>query len=208
MAVKPEKIAERLKVLYPKANLSKKRMDEFSAKLAPKPADDADDEAVDVIIRDANELIGFETIAAEDDRVRGLEAKAKATKTEPAKPEEEEEPKPEDDAPAWAKPLFKKLEALESGVITDNKTQQAKSIFEKSEVLKSIKPEHKEKWLKRIDLESEIPYEDQVKELETEFTDMFQASIDSKDFKGVPPANPAKGEPSKDLVQEVVKNIV
>jgi len=207
MAVTKEKIAERLKVLFPKANLSKARIDEYTAKLSTKPADDADDDAVDLIIKDANELIGFESIAKEDDRVRGLEAKAKA-KSEPAKTEEEPETKPEDDAPEWAKGLFKKIADLESGKAIESKTQQAKSVFEKSDVLKAIKPEHKERWFDRIKLESEVSIEDQVKELETEFTDMFQTSIDNKDFRGVPPATVSKGDASKDVVDQVVKNIV
>jgi hypothetical protein len=39
MAVKPEIIKARLKVLFPKANLSQKRLDVYTAKLAPKPAE-------------------------------------------------------------------------------------------------------------------------------------------------------------------------
>ena len=74
MAVKPEIIKARLKVLFPKANLSQKRLDTYVAKLAPKPADDADDDAIDAIINDYNDVIDFVAVAQEDDRTRTLEA--------------------------------------------------------------------------------------------------------------------------------------
>ena len=121
MAVKPEIIKARLKALFPKANLSTKRIDALAAKLAPMPADDADDAAVDVILNQANDFNSFEDIAKEDDRVRTLEAKAKEI-TPPATPPTTPQgapptipptTPPTDDTPEWAKALLLKVEGLE-----------------------------------------------------------------------------------------------
>lgn len=76
MAVKPELIKSRLRALFPKANLSTKRLDEISARLAKKPADDADEAAIDEVINDYNDngAMSFEEIAKSDDKIRTLEA--------------------------------------------------------------------------------------------------------------------------------------
>ena len=52
MAVEKSKVVNRLKALFPKANLSQKRLDALADKLASKPADDADDAAIDAVIND------------------------------------------------------------------------------------------------------------------------------------------------------------
>lgn len=202
MAVTPEKIKARLKVLFPKANLSQKRIDEISAKLAPKPADDADDAAVDVFINDANELMGFDAMAKEDDRVRTLEANQK----KPTDPVPEPDPKPipaPDDAPEWAKAmaetnrkLLEKVEALESGKITETKRQTASQAIEASEVFKALTPEGRSKWVDRIKLDSEVPFEDQVKEFETEFTDIKQTLANSSSYSGPTPTGETDTKPS------------
>lgn len=202
MAVTPEKIKARLKALFPKANLSQKRIDEISAKLAPKPADDADDATVDVFINDANELMGFEAMAKEDDRVRTLEANQKP-KTETA-PEPDPKPTPApDDAPEWAKAmaetnrkLLEKVEALESGKITETKRQTASQAIEASEVFKALTPEGRSKWLDRIKLDSEVSFEDQVKEFETEFTDIKQTLANSSSYAGPTPTGETDTKPS------------
>jgi hypothetical protein len=63
MAVKPEIIKARLKVLFPKANLSQK-VRRLRAKLT-KTTDDADDATIDAIINDYNRVIDFEAVAKE-----------------------------------------------------------------------------------------------------------------------------------------------
>lgn len=217
MAVKPEIIKARLKALFPKANLSQKRLDAFAAKLAPKPADDADDAAVDAIINDYNEVIDFEAIAKEDDRVRTLEAdkkkaedlaanKGKGGKTEE---EEEEEVKIDDNAPAWAKALLKsneklssELESIKTGNITQTKKQTASQLFEKSDVLKGLKETLKPKWIERIDVNSETPIEDQIKELESEYSELVQVSADSNVYGG-PAGFGSKSEPTSEDIKAI-----
>lgn len=110
MAVSQDKIKERLKALFPKANLSKQRLDAIAAKLAPKPEDDATDDQVDEIINDYNDVMDFEQIARDDDRIRTLEA---ARKQKPAT-KSEEDPKIDDDTPAWAKALQQEIASLKA----------------------------------------------------------------------------------------------
>ena len=99
MAVSQDKIKERLRALFPKANLSKQRLDAIAAKLASKPEDEATDDQVDEIISDYNEVIDFEQIAKDDDRIRTLEA---ARKPKPAPRSEVEEEQKDDDDPVKA----------------------------------------------------------------------------------------------------------
>lgn len=220
MAVKPEIIKARLKVLFPKANLSTKRLDAFAAKLAPMPADDADDAAVDVVLNLANDFNSFEEIAREDDRVRTLEAKVTPAPAPTPTPEPNPAPTPApvttDDTPAWAKTLIETnqkltadIEAIKTGKITETKKQTALSVFESSEVLKALKPEIKANWLNRIDVNSETPIEDQVKSLETEFTDIRQEIANTTKFSSVVPSfTDGKNEPSAEDIKGIVDNLV
>lgn len=209
MAVKPEKIKERLRILFPKANLSQKRIDEISAKLAKKPADDADDDAVDLVINDANDLMDFEAIAKEDDRIRTLEAKVK--QPNPTNPGNTEDPKPEiktgDDTPEWAKALLQKVEAIEKGEITKSKQSSIVNAFNKSEVLKNLKPEIKESWLKRIPVTDDLTDEqisEQITSLENEYQALTQTSADNQSYSGPTPT----GNPNADISDKEIDNIV
>lgn len=85
MAVDAQKIKDRLKTLFPKANLSKARLDAIAAKLSQKPADDADDAAIDEVINDYNDngAMSIEELAKLDDKLRTLEAKQPTPPTPP-----------------------------------------------------------------------------------------------------------------------------
>ena len=215
MAVKPEIIKARLKALFPKANLSQKRLDVLAAKLAPMPADDADDAAVDVVLNLANDFNSFEEIAREDDRIRTLEAKANPEPAPTTTPAPTPAPTPSD-VPEWAKgllesnkALLEKVTTLETGKITDSKKQTAQSVFESSEVLKSLKPEIKSNWLNRIDVNSETPIEDQVKSLEIEFTDIRQAVAENTRYSGpVPTYTSSNNAPSEQDIESIVDNLL
>lgn len=218
MPVDQKKIKERLKALFPKANLSQKRLDAIAAKLAQKPADDADDAAVDAVINNFNDVISFEDIAKEDDRVRTLEAKANQPNppADPPKPQDPptDPPKPSDDTPAWAKDLFGKLEkvtteleTIKTGKVTETKKQTASSLFEKSEVLKGLKPEIKTNWLNRIAVTPETTedeIQEQIKGLETEFTELKQSLADSGSYSGPAPT----GDPNTKVDDKAVEAIV
>lgn len=218
MAVEAKRIKERLRSLYPKVNLSTRRIDEISARLAKKPADDADDTAIDGVINDANDFMPFADIAREDDRVRTLEANQKSQ--DPPKPQDppQDPPKPQDppadDVPAWAKTLIETnnslkadLQELKTGKIIETKKQQAKKVFDANETLKGLKETVKEKWFNRIDVNSETSIEDQISDLEEEYNDLVQVSADSKKSPGAPPNGAGGSKPTDAELDNVVKGL-
>jgi len=215
MAVTAVKIKERLKIKYPKANLSTKRLDAIADKLATKPADDADDAAIDLVLEDFNGIMSFEDIAKEDDRVRTLEANQKKP-TDPPTP-----PNPPADPPAPPKPaddpnqklldaigkLTGEVEALKSGKVVETKSISAKAAFENSEVLKGLTPEVKENWLKRLVVTPETTEDEiaaQVTNLETEYSGLTQNIANNLGYSGPPPA----GDTVKGSEQKVIDNVV
>lgn len=201
MAVDQAKVKARLKVLFPKANLSQKRIDEISAKLAKKPADDADDTAIDAVITDANELLDFEAIAKEDDRIRNLEAKVKQPTTEPNPPTTEPNPSQDSETTTLLKTLLGKVEALEKGEVAKSKHSSIAAAFEKSEILKNLKPNIKESWLKRIAITDDLT-DDQIAEqitaFETEYQELTQSAADNQQYSGPTPS----GNPNADISDE------
>ncbi len=225
MAVTPEKIKARLKALYPKANLSTKRLDAYAAKLAPKPADDADDDAIDAIINDYNEVVDFETVAREDDRIRTLEAKAKAdaekAKGKGGKGDDSDDDDDDDDSnlsptDKLLKNLTKtigslksEMEEIKTGKIVETKRATASELFGKSEVLKNIPENIRKSWENRIDVNSEIPFEDQIKALETEYSELTQTNANNNQY--APAAggggNPPKIEADQAVVDKLVDDI-
>lgn len=216
MAVKPEIIKARLKVLFPKANLSQKRLDAIAAKLAPMPADDADDAAVDAVVNQANDFNSFDEIAREDDRVRTLEEKAKATTppTPPGPTDPPTPPTPTVDVPEWAKglveankALLEKVTAIETGNVIQTKKHSASQLFEKSDVLKGLKEDLKPRWINRIDVNSETPIEDQIKELETEYSELVQVSADNNQYGGPAGGGLNLNNPDTAIVDEIVGNL-
>lgn len=219
MAVAPERIKARLKALFPKANLSTKRLDAYAAKLAPKPADDAEDEAIDVIINDYNEVIDFEAVAKEDDSNRTLLAKAKADADaakgkggDGKKGDDEDDDLDTDGMTAFEKTMLKKfgeikseLDTIKSGNAKQSKLEQAKSLLEKSEVFKKLDEETKSFMLKNVDLESETTFEEQITGLETVFSKMVQSNADGMEYPSGPPAN---GSPAGKFSTEDADKIV
>ena len=219
MAVDKLKVIARLKALFPKANLSQKRLDALADKLASKPADDADDAAIDEVINDFNSILSIEDIAREDDRLRTLEAKQKENPpTPPAPPTPTTPPNPEppkgDDMPAWAKAILDsnkklegELEAIKTGKIIETKKQTASELFAKSEVLNRIPEAIRQNWVNRIDVNSETSFEDQIKSLEEEYSTLVQVSADSGRY--APPAGGGNPNPSIDekLVEKLVDEL-
>lgn len=195
MAVDNLKVIARLKALFPKANLSQQRLDAIADKLAKKPADDADDTAIDAVINDFNDVLSIEDIAKGDDRTRTLEAEKKKAEETAAnkKPEEKEVVEVDDDAPAWAKALLKQnekltadLESIKSGNAKQSKLDQAKSLLEKSEVFKKLDENTKGFMLKNVELDSQTPFEEQITSLEGMFEKMVQTNADNNQYG--PPA--------------------
>jgi len=223
MAVKPEIIKARLKALFPKANLSQKRLDTYVAKLAPKPADDADEAAVDAIINDYNDVIDFVAVAQEDDRTRTLEAdKKKAEDAAAAKgakggkkdgEEEEEEDETEGLTP-FEKKMLKSfgdlksdIDSIKTGNVLQTKKQTASQLFEKSDVLSKLKEDLKPRWVNRIDVNSETSIEDQIKELETEYSELVQVNADNNQYGGAAGGGNPGATFDEKAMAEVVKSM-
>jgi hypothetical protein len=214
MAVEKSKVIARLKALFPKANLSQKRLDALADKLASKPADDADDAAIDAVINDFNSILSIEDIAREDDRLRTLEAKHKEpappTPPTPPTPPNPEPPKG-DEVPSWVqgivdsnKKLLEEVEAIKTGKIVETKKQTASELFAKSEVLKRIPEGIRQNWVNRIDVNSETPFEEQIQALETEYSTLVQETANSNSYPG--PAG--GGNPPSTVDEKLVDDIV
>lgn len=185
---KRAKIAGRLKALFPKANLSTKRIDVITAKLESKVSDDADDAAIDEIVNQANDFMDFDAIAKEDDRVRTLEAnqkkgeEGKGEGTDPD-PDKNQNPNPDNETNTLLKTLLGKVEALEKGEVSKSKASTVADLFSKSEILKGLPENQKQSWLKRVNLESE-DLAAEVAGLETEYTELKQSIVNSTDLAG------------------------
>jgi predicted RND superfamily exporter protein len=225
MAVKPKKIKERLMELFPKAkNLSKARMNVLTVALAKIPADDADDDAIDAVINDHNAVFNFEEIAKSDDTIRTLTKKLNEKKPggnpgDEEEEEEEEDPKPgskkPDEMPVWAKGLFQKLDSvstelnsIKTGKVIENKMENAKSLFAKSDILKKLPEKVQQRFLKTLELDNEdLTIEDQIAELEEENEEFVQSLADSESVAGTPPANTSASKVSDEELTDIVGNM-
>lgn len=132
MAVEASKVKARLRALFPKANLSTKRLDEISDKLGKKIEDNATDAQIDEAVTEQNELYSFEEIAKNDDRAR-----TERKKEEPKPKEDEQEPTDPNDK------LLKAIEALTAKVTSMEAEKQAQTLeqrFKSDERLKNVNP--------------------------------------------------------------------
>lgn len=134
MAVEASKVKARLRTLFPKANLSSKRLDEISDKLGKKIEDNATDAQIDEAVTEQNELYSFEEIAKNDDRAR---TERRKTEPEPKPKEEEQEPTDANEK------LLKAIEALTAKVTSMEQEKQAQTLeqrFKSDERLKNVNP--------------------------------------------------------------------
>lgn len=111
-------------------NLSQKRIDAYAARLDKKNPNITDEAEHDTLIEELDELVSFADVAKEDDRVRTLEQRASqkpadgsdddpddnddSNSSQPGKGKGKNKPNSNEDMPAWAKPLFEKLNKLET----------------------------------------------------------------------------------------------
>lgn len=216
MAVEKTRLVSRFRAKFPKVNLSNERLDEIAARLSKKPADDADDAAIDLVLDEANELLSFEDIAKADDRLKNAEALAKKNaekkdeKTDEGK-KDEEVIEADKDTPAWAKAMLEQnkklasdLEALKTGKIIETKKQTASELFAKSEILKKIPEAIRPNWVNRIDVNSETPFEEQIEALETEYSTLVQDTANSNQYPGAA----GGGKPASTVDEKLVDDIV
>lgn len=135
----------------------------------------------------------FKKIDGEDDDDGDDETKGKGKMGNP------------NDAPEWAKALISKVESLEKEKTTTGKLSQAKDLFSKSEKLQKLPEKVRNNWFNRINVESETSFEDQIKSLEEEATELKLISGTSK---GLPMGGGSDDKPSEKEVNEIVDSIV
>lgn len=211
MPVEISRIKGRLKELFPKANLSNKRLDEVSARLAKKPSDDADDTAIDEVLTNANDFYPFEEIGKDEDRIANAEAKLKNQPKKAGEGDPKPDPKPDPvepskDVPEWAQTLLNEVKTLKEGKVAETKTQSARQLFEKNETFKNLKEKGREFYFSKIDVNSEIPIEDQISSIEEVHNELVQDRVDNTQHSNQPPMNSGSESLSTDDMDRIVKN--
>ena len=205
MPVEANRIKGKLKELFPKVNLSTKRLDEISARLAKKATDEADDTAIEQLVNDANDFMPFADIAKEDDKIRTLEANQKKADPSPdPTPDPTPNPKPSDDVPAWSKTMMDELKGLKEGKVIESKTQAARLEFEKNDIFKAIPQKGKDFYFKQIDVNSDTPIADQIKTLEETHLEITQSNADKTPVAGRPPVSVQGTAANKELISKIV----
>ena len=118
-----QEIQGRLRLLYPKANLSSTRISQYAERLKAKLSEESTKEDVDNLIKDLNDLVDFEQVAKDDDRLRTYQK---------PQPKVEEAPKPIEtptDNPMleMLKQLTDKIDKLESDKFQESVSGKFKS---------------------------------------------------------------------------------
>ena len=212
MAVETKKVKERLKAFIATQaglNLSNTRIDELSARLAPKLADDADDEAIDLIINEANFYQPFVELAKTDDTLRTLKANQKTTPPPAIDPAPEPEPTP-NDVPAWAKTLLDSNKALSDKLSALESDKKVTTIKEKA---KTLLVDVSDLYWKRVPLpEKEEDLDNWVNEIKTDYTALVTATNNSNlgtggVYRATPPNGQVK-EASKEEVGTLLNHIL
>jgi hypothetical protein len=99
------------------------------------------------------------------------------------------------------------IDSIKSGNVLETKKQTASQLFEKSDVLKGLKEDLKPRWINRIDVNSETPIEDQIKELESEYSELVQVSADNNQYGGPAGGGFKSDKPDDLVVNEIVDNL-
>ena len=166
-----EKIKGRLRELFPKANLSKQRLDTIVAGLSKKVTEETTPEELDGVINDYNEVFNFEEIARQDDRIRTLSSK-----------QEPETDTATDDTPEWAKALIAKVESFEKA----NTQKTLKERFLSDKRVKDIPDFIRNGYIPT----SEEEFEEKASELSTAYKE-FAEKNKLQNYSG---DNPPKGK--------------
>lgn len=179
-----QEIKGRLRELFPKANLSTTRISQYAEKLKAKLREESTKEDVDNLIKDLNDLVDFEQVAKDDDRLRTYQKPQ--PKVEEA-PKPSEEPK-SDDVPEWAKALLTEVKTLREEKVQD--TIQSK--FRNHEALKGIPTEI-------LDLVKTPTTLDEVDQFATTIADVYKEKQIKEKLDSFGRDIPPQGEHSKSV---------
>lgn len=114
-----QEIQGRLRLLYPKANLSSTRISQYAERLKAKLSEESTQEDVDNLIKDLNDLVDFSQVAKDDDRLRTYQ-----TPKETPKPTETPTDNP---MLEMLKQLTDKIDKLESDKFQESVSDKFKS---------------------------------------------------------------------------------
>ena len=197
-------LRSRFRDLFPKAqNLKKERLDVFVSKLSSKLSEESTQEDVDALWQDYNEVVNFEQLAKDDDRLRTLNVPKPQPKVEEAS-KQSEGPK-SDDVPEWAKALLTEVKTLREEKVQD--TIQSK--FRNHEALKGIPTEI-------LDLVKTPTTLDEVDQFATTIADVYKEKQIKEKLDSFGRDIPPQGEHSKSVevkqasdkeVDDVFKNL-
>lgn len=137
---------------YPKATLSNARVDEYVSKLEKRFKEG--DEVID-LIKDLDDLVGFEQVAKTDDQLRTLQSKQK----EEPKQTQTEQPTVQDPNAELLKTLLAEVQGLKA----EKQAESLKSKFFNDERLKGIDKKFLERYVPR-DVDS---FDQEIKEATT-----------------------------------------
>lgn len=197
-------LRSRFRDLFPKAqNLKKERLDVFVSKLSSKLSEESTQEDVDALWQDYNEVVNFEQLAKDDDRLRTLNVPKPQPKVEESS-KQSEEPK-SDDVPEWAKALLTEVKTLREEKVQD--TIQSK--FRNHEALKGIPTEI-------LDLVKTPTTLDEVDQFATTIADVYKEKQIKEKLDSFGRDIPPQGEHTKKVevkqasdkeVDDVFKNL-
>ena len=117
-----QEIQGRLRLLYPKANLSSTRISQYAERLKAKLSEESTQEDVDNLIKDLNDLVDFSQVAKDDDRLRTYQKPKEEMKQEEPAPTGTDNPMLE-----MLKQLTDKIDKLESDKFQESVSGKFKS---------------------------------------------------------------------------------
>ena len=179
-----QEIQGRLRLLYPKANLSSTRISQYAERLKAKLSEESTQEDVDNLIKDLNDLVDFSQVAKDDDRLRTYQKPKEEMKQE--EPKQSKEPKEE--VPTWAQALLTEVKTLREEKVQD--TIQSK--FRNHEALKGIPAEI-------LDLVKNPTSLDEVDQFATTIADVYKEKQIKEKLDSFGRNIPPQGEHSKSV---------
>ncbi|MBS9775064.1 MAG: hypothetical protein KGV59_07925, partial [Tenacibaculum sp.] len=102
------------------------------------------------------------------------------------------------------KTLTEKVTNLENEKNKVSKLEQAKALIGKSKLPKSFQ----NKWVNRINLDSEVSFEDQIKGLEEEYTELHKEITGNEVDRGLPGGTPSNEKVTDEEVTDVVDSLI
>lgn len=201
MAVDKNLVKARIKALFPHTNLTTQRLDAIAAKLAEKPEDGADNDAIDAVINEFNDnsYMTIEELAKNDDRLRNLAKKAGNPPAERKADVKHDES--DDDDPTTL--LLKELKSLKEDISSLKAENQQKTIadrFKSDERLKDIPTAMLKGRIPKTEDEIESSIEELVSdwaEISGGVEDTNQKAKLGRFGKDAPPASGGRGSDSQ-----------